>query len=246
MNLWNLEILRLWRTQRWLILFAVYGVFGLLGPLTARYLPDLIESIDESAVGTLPQMTPEDGITQYIGNAAQMGLLAIAFVGAAALAFDANTEMAIYLRTRATIREIFTPRFVVTSVAAVAAFSFGMVIAYVGTGVLLEWLDLGAVMIGSLLHAMYLVFAVAVIGLVSSFIRKVPGVALLSVGLLILMALLALIPAVAPWLPSELVGAIDILVRGGDFDFWRSLAMTILLIAGMVAFSIHRLERREL
>lgn len=246
MNLWNLEFLRLWRTQRWLILFAVYGVFGLLGPLTARYLPDLIESIDESAVGSLPQMTPEDGITQYIGNAAQMGLLAVAFVGAAALAFDANTEMAIYLRTRATIQEIFTPRFVVTAAAAVAAFLFGMAIAYIGTGVLLEWLDIGSVVIGSLLHAIYLVFAVAVIGLVSSFIRKVPGVALLSVGLLILIALLALIPAVAPWLPSELVGAIDVLIRGGEFDFWRSLVMTILLTAGMFAFSVQRLKHREL
>ena len=246
MNLWNLEVLRLWRTQRWLILFAVYGVFGVLGPLTARYLPDLIESIDEASVSSLPAMTAEDGITQYIGNAAQIGLLAVAFVGAAALAFDANTEMAIFLRTRATVRQIFTPRFVVTSVAAVAAFFFGMAIAYIGTGILLEWLDLGPVVVGSVLQAVYLVFAVATIGLVSSFIRKVPGVALLSVGLLILIALLSLIPALAPWLPSELIGAIDVLIRGGEFDFWRSLVVTILLIGGMVTVSIQRLESREL
>lgn len=246
MNLWNLEALRLWRTQRWLILLAVYGVFGVLGPLTARYLPDLLESIDEASASSLPPMTPADGISQYIGNAAQMGVLAVAFVGAAALAFDANTEMAIFLRTRATVRHIFAPRFVVTSIAAVVAFMFGMVIAYVGTGILLDWLDLTQVVIGTALQAVYLVFVVATIGLVSSFIKKVPGVALLSLGFLILIALLSLIPALAPWIPSELIGAIDVLIRGGEFDFWRSLAMTILLTAGMVAVSIKRLESREL
>ncbi|MGI9641280.1 MAG: hypothetical protein ACR2N9_00705 [Acidimicrobiia bacterium] len=246
MNLWNLEWLRMWRTQRWLILVAVYGVFGALGPLTARYLPELLESIDESAVSSLPPMTAEDGIVQYIGNAAQIGLLAVAFVGAAAIAFDANHEMSIFLRTRATVRSIFVPRFVVVSATAVAAFLFGMAIAYIGTGLLLAWLDVGPVVMGSLLHALYLVFVVAVIGLVSSFVRKVPGVALLSVGILIAIALPSLVPSLAPWLPDELIGATEILIRGGSFDFWRSIIVTVLLIVGMIALSVYRLERREL
>jgi len=38
MSLWRLEVLRLWRTQRWLILLAVFVSLGVLGPLTARYL----------------------------------------------------------------------------------------------------------------------------------------------------------------------------------------------------------------
>ena len=72
MNLWKLEWLRLWRTQRLWILLAVFGSFGILGPLTVRYLPDLMESLGEEAVGTLPPMTPADGITQYIGNVMQI------------------------------------------------------------------------------------------------------------------------------------------------------------------------------
>ncbi len=39
MTLWRLEWLRVWRTQRWAILLAVFGVFGFLGPLAVRYLP---------------------------------------------------------------------------------------------------------------------------------------------------------------------------------------------------------------
>jgi ABC-2 type transport system permease protein len=246
MTMWRLEFLRLWRTQRWLILLAVFVSFGILGPLTARYLPQLMESIGEDAVGSLPAMGPPDGITQYIGNAAQIGLLAIAFVGAAGLAFDANLEIAVFLRTRAKVRDILTPRLVLTSVAAVGAFMVGMVVAYVGTGLLLDWLDLWAVILGSLLFSLYLVFAVVVIAFLSSILKSVPAVAILSVASLIAVGLLSLVSTIAPWLPSALVGAIDSLVRGGQFDYWRAIIVTSVLIVGLVSITLRRLEHREL
>jgi ABC-2 type transport system permease protein len=245
MNLWHLEWLRLVRTQRWLILLAVFGSVGVMGPATARYLPELMESLGEEAVGSIPPMTAVDGITQYLGNALQFGVLAVAFVGAAALAFDSKAEIAVFFRTRASVSDIFVPRFVISAAASVLAFGFGMLIAYVGTGVLLEWLDIGPVVVGALLFMLYLVFSVAVIGVVASFLRSVPGVALLSVGALIALGLLSIIGTLAPWLPGALIGAVDALIRGGEFDYWRSIIVTVVLIAAMVAFAIRRLEGRE-
>ena len=246
MSLWRLEVLRLWRTQRWLILLAVFVSFGLLGPLTARYLPDLLESLGEDVAGSLPPMTVFDGVTQYVGNAAQIGMLAVVFVAAAALAFDAKPEMAIFLRTRSDVRDIVVPRYVVSLAASVVGFVIGMVTAYVLTGFLLGWLDFAAVAIGSALFGLYLAFAVAVVALVSSLVRSVPAVAMLSAGVLVVLALLGLVPQIAPYLPSELVGAADWLVRGGDFDFWRAVVATIGLTMAMLAISIRRLETREL
>ena len=246
MTLWWLERMRLWRTQRWLIVVSVYVVFGILGPLTAKFLPEILAEIDESAVSQLPEFTPEDGITQYMGNIAQLGLLAVAFVAASELAFDAKLEMAIFLRTRATVQEIFTPRFVTNAVLAIGAFVLGMACAYVGTGVLLGWVDFASVAVGSLLYALYLVLVVAVLGFFASLLRSVPAVALLTVATMIVIGVLGLVPSIAPWLPSELVGAIDALTRGGGFDFWRSTIVTLLLIALLVTVSIRRLEAREL
>jgi len=246
MSLWKLERLRLWRTQRLWILLAVFGSIGVLGPLTVRFLPELMESLGEEAVGTLPPMTAVDGVTQYIGNAVQIGVLAVAFVGAAAIAFDAKPEIAVFLRTRASVRDILIPRFATVAAAVVAMFSVGMAVAYVGTGLLLEWLDVGGVVIGTLLFSMYLVFVVAVIGLVASLVRRVPAVALLSVGGLIVFALVGIVGPIAPWLPSELIGATDHLVRGGDFEFWRSVSVTVVLTIALLAVSIRRLEVREL
>lgn len=246
MTLWNLEVLRLWRTQRWLILLAVFVSFGVLGPLTARYLPDLLASLGEDAAGSLPPMTALDGVTQYIGNAAQIGMLAVVFVAAAALAFDAKPEMAVFLRTRTSVRDIVIPRYVVSVAASVVTFAVGMVLAYVLTGILLDWLDAAAVTVGAILFGLYLAFAVAVVALVASLIRSVPGVAMLSVGVLIALALVGLVPQIAPWLPSELVGATDVLIRGGEFDFWRAVVMTVALSVALLVISIRRLAQREM
>ena len=245
MSLWKLEWLRLWRTQRWLILLAVFGVFGMLGPLTALYLPDLVESLGEDA-DALPPMTAVDGVTQYVGNAAQIGLLAVVFVAAAALAFDANAEMAVFLRTRARVRDIVIPRYAVSVIASFFGFVMGMIIAYVLTGFLLGWIDALAVTVGTLMFGLYLAFAVAVVALIESLVRNVPAVAMLSVGALIVLAILGLVPQVAPWLPSTLVGATDALIRGGDFESWRAVFVTVALAVALVTISIKRLERREM
>lgn len=243
MNLWRLEWLRLTRTLRWVILAAVFGFFGALGPLTARYLPDIMDAVGEGA--TVPEMGPADGITQYLANIQQIGLLAVAFVAAAALAIDSNVELSVFFRTRASIRDIITPRLVVNAITMALAMVFGATIAYVGTGILLDWLDLGPFLIGLGLQCLYLAFVVVVVGLMGSIVRKVVTTALLAVGALIAFGLLGLIPQIAPWLPSDLLGALDQLIRGGDFEFWRAIATTVVLIVALPVLTITLLERRE-
>lgn len=244
MTLWRLEWLRLARTGRWAIIAAVYAAFGAIGPLTVRYLPDILERFGETTVG-LPEFTPPDGITQYVANAQQIGLLAVAFVAAAALAIDTNTELSVFFRTRASIREILTPRLVVNAGAGAIGFSLGAAIAYVGTGIMLEWLDIGPFLLGVALQCWYLVFAVTVVALAASLVRKTVATAFLSVATLIVLGILALIPQLAPWLPSELLGALDQLIRGGSFEYARSLVVTTLLILVLPVVAIRRFERRE-
>ena len=42
MTLWRLEWLRLIRTRRWIALVAVYLFFGLLGPIGAKYIGEIL------------------------------------------------------------------------------------------------------------------------------------------------------------------------------------------------------------
>lgn len=245
MSLWRLEWLRLMRTRRFLVLAGVFVFFGIVGPVTTRYLPEILERFGGGIEVAVPDPTPARALAEFMSNAIQIGVLAVAFVAAAALSFDANTEMSIFLRTRARVVAILTPRFAVSAVAAVVALALGAAVAYYETGVLLGWTDLGRYAIAVGLIAVYLVFAVALTALVSGFVRSVPAAALISVGLLILLGILTLVPALGRWLPSDLPGGFDAVVAGNDFSYWPAIAVTVVVIVAMLWLTVFRLERRE-
>jgi ABC-2 type transport system permease protein len=184
-------------------------------------------------------------MSSFLGNALQFGLLAIAFVGAAALAIDAKPEISVFFRSRSTIPQILAPRFVVNAAAAVFAFAVGVVTAVVTSGILIDWPAARPTVVGSSLVALYLVFVVALVALIGSLVRKVPATALLTVGGLIVLSLVGLLQPLEPWLPSYLVGGFDGVIAGGDFVYWRAVAVTVAAIAVALWIATVRLGHRE-
>ena len=250
MNLWRLEWVRLTRTGRVFILLAVFFSFGIIGPLTVRYLPEILDAVGSGEVqieilDELPPVTPEFAMSSFLGNALQFGLLAVAFVGAAALAIDAKPEISVFFRSRSTIPQIIAPRFVVNAAAAVFAFAMGVVTAVVTSGILIDWPEATPTIVGSLLVALYLVFVVALVALIGSLVRGVPATALLTVGALIALSLIGLLRPIEPWLPSYLVGGFDGVIAGGDFVYWRAVVATVAAIAVALWIAIVRLRHRE-
>jgi hypothetical protein len=74
MNAWRLERLRMTRSPRAIALAGVYLLFGLLGPVTARYLPDIVNRVQSGVQVIVAKPTPKDGIADYISQASQTGL----------------------------------------------------------------------------------------------------------------------------------------------------------------------------
>jgi ABC-2 type transport system permease protein len=247
MTLWRLEWVRLTRTGRILILVAVFFAMGLIGPLSVRYLPDILESVggDPAAVSTLPPVTAEFAMASFLSNAIQLGLLAVAFVGAAALAIDAKAEVAVFFRSRASIAKILAPRYVATALATVFAFGFGVVTAAVASGILIEWPPVADTVVASLLIVFYLLFVVALLALFGSLVRPVPATALLTIGTLILLTILGIYQPVEKYLPSHLIGGFQAIIGGGDFTYWPATVVTVLLTAGCLWVAKMRLQDRE-
>jgi ABC-2 type transport system permease protein len=249
MTLTRLEVLRMVRTHRWMALFGIYVFFGVTGPLTARYLNEIIEYFGTGdIVFEAPDPQPIDGIAQFIGNASQLGLLAVVLVAAAALAVDARPEVAAFLRTKvADPGRLVVPRFVVVATTAVAALVTGTGVAWLFTATLLGALPARAMVVGTLFGALYLIFAIAVVAAVSSVVRSVPAIALTSLGVLIVMPLVGLAPAIEVWLPSHLFAAIAGLIDGaGAGEYLRSTIVALAATAALVVVSMRQFERREL
>jgi ABC-2 type transport system permease protein len=248
MSLWRLEWLRLIRTRRLIALLGVFLFFGFLGPLSARYMKQIIENFGGNIQIVVPDPVPADGITQYVGNAIQIGLLVSVGIAAAALAFDAKPQMGIFLRTRVRrTRDIITPRYVVTTLAAIGSFVLGSIAALYETVVLIGSLSIADWFLGTLLGSLYLAFAVAVTALVAARAKSVMLAVVMSVVILLFMPIVGVIPDVGQWLPSYLIGGIDGLVRNGAIgEYMRAAIVTIVLTVGALAVAVRWAEQREL
>lgn len=253
MSVVRLEWLRLWRTYRLTILVVVFAFFGLLGPLTAAYLPEIVslasQSDDLGAAIELPDPVPSDGITQYVGNISQLGLIAVAAIAALALAVDARPGLAAFYRTRQpAARSWIVPRWLATSLAAAFAWTIGLLAAVYETVLLIGPLPVGGMLVGWATWVIYLAFAVAVAALAAGVVRSTVAVTAVTVGLLIGMALVGLIPPVGEWLPSHLVGAPAALAAGASegSEYIRAAVVTVVATGAALLGASALVRRREL
>lgn len=248
MTLWRLEVVRLVRTHRWLVLVGVYATFGALGPLTAAYLPEIVAQFGGGVTIDAPAPTAVDGIAQFTSNANQLGLLAVVVIGAGALAVDARPEVAAFLRTRVPqARILLWPRYVVMAAAAVVSLTVGTVVAWIATAALLGAPPAGAMLAGTAFGALYLAFVVAVLAAAGATTASRGAAVLTTIAVLLFLPAFGLVEAVRPWLPSTLLGSITAMVGGvGAGEFVRASVVTALMTAGLLGAAAWGIERREI
>ena len=69
------------RTYRILILFSVFFLFGLISPLSAKMLPDILSGMElQGMVITIPEATAMDAYGQFFKNTTQMGIVVILLI----------------------------------------------------------------------------------------------------------------------------------------------------------------------
>lgn len=246
MSLWRLSWYRLSRTARLWTLIGLYAFFGVLGPITARYLAEILASAGGLDVN-VPDPTPLDGMVQFISNAGQLGVLAIVVVAAGAVAVDAKPEWGAFLRTRVRRRsDLVVPGAAVTAAAAIGATVLGTAIAWVGTEILLGSLDPGRMLVGIVLSALYVVFVVAVTAASAALTRSTLSTVLVAVGLLLALPVLALLRPIEPWVPSELLGApVEILAGRPITELLRATLTTVVVVPALLLWSSRRIGQRE-
>jgi ABC-2 type transport system permease protein len=250
MTLWRLEFLRVVRTRRWVALAAVYVGFGLIGPLGAKYLAEILKlsgSGQDGVIITFPPPVPADGMASYVDNALQVGTIVAVVVAAGALAFDAIPEMGVFLRTRTTsLWQILVPRLVVSFAVCAAAFVLGTATAWYETWALLGPLDAAAVAWGTLLGILFTAFIIALVAAASQWTKGVLGTVLTSLVVLIVLPILGIVEGIRVWLPTRLGGALTELTAGtAVFGFWKSALAAVVAIAGLLALAARGARRRE-
>ena len=248
MTLWRLEVLRLVRTHRWMILFGVYAALAVVSALTARYFNEIMERFGEAVEFTATEPQPVDAIIQFVSNTSQIGVLAVVVVAASSLTIDAKPEQAAFLRTKVPRpAHLLVAPYTATVAAACAAMATGTVIVSLLTETLIGPLPFWRVVLGIFFAACYLAFAVAVVAAVAGFTRGQATTVFGALGVLLALPIIGLFEPVQRWLPSELLSGLAAMVDGARVsDLVPSLIVTAVTTTGLLALAAFRFERREL
>ncbi len=169
------ELIQQWRTQRLLVVMAVFVLFGLTSPIVAKFTPEIIKSAvgseQLSQIASLfPTPTAADAMAQYIKNITQFGFILAVLLGMNAVAGEKESGTAALILSKpmprwAFILSKFTAQFMVYAlaflVAGIGAYYYTLILfgsvepaKFFGINLLLLlWLStfVGAALLGSVI-----------------------------------------------------------------------------------------------
>jgi ABC-2 type transport system permease protein len=247
------ELLESWRTRRLPIVALLFIVVGIISPLTAKYLNEIMAAaLGDQLPVVLPEPTARMALEQLQKNLGQFGALAaIALaMGSVSGELDRGTA-ALVLAQPATRPAFLVAKLVgiglVLAVCTVAA----VAIAWVYTAILFEPLPVGGWVALAVLAWLALLAWAAITFLASTATGSTTAAAGLGFVALIGLSILAVIPAVDHVLPTGLTLP-SILIASGQAAAVDGGALatavlgTVVLVAACAVGAIAAFARREL
>jgi ABC-2 type transport system permease protein len=245
------EIMQLWRTKRFLVVAAVFGLFGLTSPLLAYFMPQIFSSIDgaEMFAELIPTPTVKDAMDQYVKNITQFGfILAIVFGMSAVVGEKEKGTTAMILSKPMPRWAFITSKFVAQSVMYVVGFLVATFGAYFYTLVLFGPLNFFSFLAVNALMLLWLLTYVALALLGSVIGQSTPAAAGIGLGGAVILMLAANLPQVGGLTPTGLIGWASQIAAGAEniASNGGAIAMGLVIIIMCLIASVGLFEHQEL
>jgi len=202
------EILQQWRTKRFLVVMAVFVLFGLTSPLLAKYTPEILKSVAgaEQFAALVPTPTTADAMAQYIKNITQFGFMLAILLGMNAVAGEKESGTAAMILSKPMPRWAFVLSKFFSQVSVyVSAFLVAGLGAYYYTSLLFGAFDPVTFLGLNLLLCFWLITFVAAALLGSVVGSSVAAAAGIGMGLCVALLLAGGIPQYGVLMPGGLV-----------------------------------------
>jgi ABC-2 type transport system permease protein len=243
------ELLEQWRTLRLPVIATIFLLVGLSSPLIARFTPELIKNLagDQFTI-TMPDPTAADAVDQLAKNLGQFGGLIAVLLAMGAVATEKERGTAALFLTKPVSRAAFLgAKLVAIGLTLAISTAIATAGAWFYTLVLFEPLPLAGVVAGAVLQWLTLLAWAAITFVGSTLTRSSLAAAGLGIVAFLVVGLLSIVPAIAPYLPTGLGApgrALSLGVAGPD-ALGPALA-TVLLIVAAGALAWLSFRRQEL
>lgn len=242
------EIREQWRTARLLVVGAIFLVFGLISPLTAKYTPELISMLAGDLGLIVPPPTTRDSIDQLIKNLGQMGPLIAIVLAMGAVAREKERGTAAMVLIKPVSRSAFlAAKFVGLAVTLSAGMALAGVATYGYTALLFEMLPVGGFIAGCALLLLPLLVYTALTLLGSTLVRSSLPAAGIGLAALMVLSIIGAFPQLSQLTPGALYPSVQALSLGfAPEALLPPLAANLGLIAAALLLAWSSFRRQEL
>ena len=251
--LFRKELTEAWRTRRLPVIAGLFAIVGMISPLTARYLPEILKAtLGDQMTVPIPQPTVQSALEQLQKNLGQLGALsAIALaMGSVAGELDKGTA-ALILAQPVTRRAFLAAKLAAIGAVLAICTALAVAVAWVYTAVLFEpGPVLGWVVLAGLAWLALAAWA-SLTFLASAATASTAAAAGLGFVGLIGLSILAAVPAFDRLLPSGLAGP-GLRIAAGTTagldggSLATAVAGTLVIVAASVVGAVVAFRRREL
>jgi len=247
------ELLEAWRTRRLPIVGLLFIAVGIISPLTARYLNDILTAaLGDQMTIPMPTPTAVTALEQLQKNLGQLGALAAIALAMSAVSGELDRGTAALVLAQPATRAAFLAA-KLTGIAIVLGVctALGVAVAWAYTVVLFDPLPIGGWVVLGLLAWLALLAWAALTFLASAATGSTTAAAGLGFVALIGVSILSVFPTLDQLLPTGLA-APSILIAAGDTASLDAGALataivgSAVLVAACAAGALAAFRRREL
>jgi ABC-2 type transport system permease protein len=246
------ELAEAWQTRRLPVVAGLFIVIGMISPLTARYLREILQAaLGDQLTIPIPAPTAVMAVEQLQKNLAQLGALAAIALAMGSVAGELDRGTAALVLAQPVTRAAFISA-KLASLAIVLGISVGLaaISAWVYTGVLFEPLPVGGWLAMAALSWLALCAWAALTFLASAATGSTTLAAGLGFVALVVISLGAIVPALDRLLPTGLTTPAIVLASGetglNAGALVTAIAGTAVLIVACLGGAILAFRRREL
>lgn len=241
------ELMEMVRTSRLLIWIVFCAFFGIVSPLTAYYMPDILSMVGatENIVITIGNITYGDALEQYTKNFSQIGTIVLILISMGAVAGEKADGSIQFLL----VRPVGHVAIVGAKLATLATMLLlGIATSAVAMGFYTWYLFPGFPVFPFVVSNMFLLLYFFTIGSVviaiSSMVDKPILAGIGALGIWLMSSIMGMVRTLGDFSFVKLVDQVVQTVEGFPFE-WEPTAGALLLVCVTLGFGIMRFTRWE-
>lgn len=235
------------RTGRLWIILAVFGFFAVLSPVTARYMPEIFESLmkDQHMEFKIPDPTWMDAMMQYVKNLSQICTFILIFLFMGSVAREKESGTAVFIIVKPVLRAHFIlSKFILAWVSITLSIFISFLLASFYTYLFFGDFPVYKFAVANLILLLNLLVITSLVIFFSTISKTQLVAALLSFLSWLVLGLIAQIRNFGYFSPSKLIGESMDYFSGNSLH-WQAFAGSAFMLFLSVAWSIFAFRKWE-